>query len=254
VTFWSVWFDCFLDSGNLREFLLTKRKWFVSNPLVSSFFNYALSYKLGIVNLRSRFLDFANFLIHMRLSEFRFVKLIMTVSTITNNINENIFMELLSVFYWEFANSVDSFWIISIYMNNRGIKCFSYITAVKRASSINRIRRETNLIIDNHMDSTSYWKLRNFSKCKRLIHYTLRRERCITVKLNIQYLFFTLSVNFSMCFTHANRVDEFEMGRVVKKWNIDWFSFATSSREKFGFFGHCNMWNCIIDIIMQFCR
>ena len=91
----------------------------------------------------------------MRLREFRLVKLIVAVSTIANNINENILLELLSVFDCEFADSVDRLWIISIYMNNWCIKCFSYVTAVKRASSVNRVRSETNLIIDDHMDRTS---------------------------------------------------------------------------------------------------
>jgi hypothetical protein len=194
VTFWSVWFDCFLDSWNFLKFLLTKLQGLVSDPLVSIFFNYALTNKLCIINLRASFLDSAYFFIHMRLSKFRFIKLIMAVSTITNNINENILVELLSVFHCEFAYSVDSFWIISIYMNNWGIKCFSNITAVKWTSSINRIRRETNLIIDNHMNSTSDWKLRYFPKCKWFIHYTLSWERCITVKLNIQDLTFILSI------------------------------------------------------------
>jgi len=144
-----------VNSGYLREFLITKCKCLVSNPLVSIFLNYALSYKLGIVNLRGCFLDFAYFFIHMRLREFRLVKLIVAVSTIANNINENILLELLSVFDCEFADSVDRLWIISIYMNNWCIKCFSYVTAVKRASSVNRVRSETNLIIDDHMDRTS---------------------------------------------------------------------------------------------------
>jgi len=155
VTIRFVLFDCFLDSGNLSEFLITKCKSFVSDSLVSTVFNETFSNKLGIINLRPSFLDFANLFIHVRLSEFRFVKLVMSITTITNNINENILMKSLSVFYCEFAYSVDRFWIISIDMNNWGIKCFSNITAVERTSSINRISRETNLVIDNHMDSTS---------------------------------------------------------------------------------------------------
>jgi hypothetical protein len=146
--------------------LITKGKSLVSNSLVSTVLNDTLSDKLGIVYLWASFLNFTNLLVHVRLSEFRLIKLVMSISAITNNINQNILMEPLSVFNCEFAYSVDSFWIICVDMDNWGIKCLSDITAVERASSINRISCETNLIIDNHMNSASYLELWNFSKCK----------------------------------------------------------------------------------------
>ena len=102
----------------------------------------------------------------MRLSEFRFVKLIMAISSITNDVNKNILVESLSVFDCEFAYSVDSFWIISIDVNYRAIKRLSDVTAVKRTSSIYWICREANLIVYNHMDGPSNRELRDFTKCE----------------------------------------------------------------------------------------
>lgn len=146
--------------------MITEGKSLVSDSLVSTVFNDALRDELGIVNLRAGFLDFANLLVHVRLSEFRLVKLVVSITTITNNVNENILVESLSVFDCEFAHSVDGFWIISVDMNDWGIECLSDITAVEGASSINRICGETNLVIDNHVDSTSNLKLWYFSKCE----------------------------------------------------------------------------------------
>ena len=202
-----VLFYSFLDGWNLGEFLITKGKSLVSDSLVSTVFNDTLSDELGIVNLRACFLDFANLLIHVWLSEFRLVKLVVSITTITNNVNENILVESLSVFDCEFAHSVDGFWIISVDMNDWGIECLSDITAVERSSSVNRISSETNLIIYNHMDGTSNREFWNFSKCKRFIHNTLCGECCITVKLNIQYFLVCFSIKLSTCFAHTNWVD-----------------------------------------------
>jgi len=93
--------------------------------------------------------------IHFRLGKERLILFIMPEPSVTNNINEDIFMECLSVFDSDLHASIQKIWLICIDMNNWGTDNFSDLCAIIRWSSLPRVRCESNLIIHYNMNNSS---------------------------------------------------------------------------------------------------
>jgi hypothetical protein len=73
-------------------------------------------------------------LIHKRLGEVGLILLIVSISPIAHNINENVFLELLSVGYCYLHALIKDIRLVSIYMYHGCIYCFGDFCAVERRS------------------------------------------------------------------------------------------------------------------------
>ena len=71
-------------------------------------------------------------IVHQRLSENRLILLIVSISSVSNNINKDIFVKFLTISHSDLDDLVQNVRSVSVYMDNRGIYCFSYLCAVVR--------------------------------------------------------------------------------------------------------------------------
>ena len=91
-------------------------------------------------------------LIHHRLSKGGLILLIVTVSSVSDYINKNIFLELLSIINSKLDDLVDLLRIISVHMNDRSLDCFCHICAIETTPSFSRGCSKANLVIGHNMD------------------------------------------------------------------------------------------------------
>lgn len=96
-----------------------------------------------------------NFFIHFWLSKEGLILLIMAKSSITDNINEDIFFEFLSVLHCDFHASVQNIRLIGIYVDNGCPNDFGYFCTIKWWSRLPWIGSESDLIVHDDMNNTA---------------------------------------------------------------------------------------------------
>lgn len=94
-------------------------------------------------------------LVHLGLCEKGLVLLVVSESSVTDDIDENVLFELLSVLYSNLHATVQKVRFISIDMNDWCSNNLSYLCAVVRWSSLPRVCCKSYLIIHNNMDDAS---------------------------------------------------------------------------------------------------
>lgn len=76
----------------------------------------------------------------------------MTLFAVTDDINDDIRLELLTPVRGELMDEGDCFGIIAVDVEDRTVVCFTDIGCIRGRSSESRIRSESNLIIHDDMD------------------------------------------------------------------------------------------------------
>mmetsp|Transcript_33529 Transcript_33529/g.96260 ORF Transcript_33529/g.96260 Transcript_33529/m.96260 type:complete len:338 (-) Transcript_33529:360-1373(-) len=122
--------------------------------------------------------------VQFRLRESRLIQFVVSIATVANHINNNVFAPLVSPFHSCFQGSRDSQWIISITVEDRTSKCLSDITAVRGRSRIDRVCSESNLVVDDNVDGATNVKVGNLSQLHCLVYNTLSSNGSISVKQN----------------------------------------------------------------------
>ena len=129
--------------------------------LVSYFF---LGHRSILEQLSRVFLVDGNHLfdfgVHHWLGKARFIKLVVTEESISDDINHHILMELISIINCQSKHSIDHIRLICIYVENRSFNSFHDICRVKPRSVFCGSCCETNLIVNNDMDD-SLWRVTN---------------------------------------------------------------------------------------------
>jgi hypothetical protein len=100
--------------------------------------------------LRVKFKDIwsvLNLFIHERLCEVWLILLVMAVSPVANNINEDVLLELLSVLNCDLHALVKDVRLITIHMDHWSIDCLGNFSAVIRRSAAVRICGKADLVI-----------------------------------------------------------------------------------------------------------
>jgi len=125
--------------------------------------------------------------VHYWLGKWRLIKFIMTITTISNQINNKILFESFSIIFIlpiiisNLENSNHCLRIICIHMNNWGADSLGNISAVKTCSRLIWTCCESNLIINNHMNTSSNWIRFQILHLKRFIYNTLTCKGTISM-------------------------------------------------------------------------
>src|SRR5579871_4356545 len=114
----------------------------------------SLGKKFVNVDLQSRFLALDN-LVHPWLSETRLIRFIVALLSITDDINDDIRLELLSPVCRELMNKRNGFRIITVDMENRTIIGLADISCIRSGSSETRIRSKPNLVVNHNMNRSA---------------------------------------------------------------------------------------------------
>lgn len=99
---------------------------------------------------------FLNFFINFRLGEGRLILFIVTVPSIAYNIDEDIFVKLLSVGDCDFHALIEDVGDISVDVDDWGIDCFGHFGAVEGRTTLFGDCCKTDLVIVDDMDNTSW--------------------------------------------------------------------------------------------------
>ena len=110
--------------------------------------------KLIDVHFQCSFLVLDDF-VHPRLRETWLIRLVVSLLSIADDINDDIGLELLSPISSELMDESDSFSVITIDVEDRTIVSLANVCSIWRGSCETRISSETNLIVDNNMDRSS---------------------------------------------------------------------------------------------------
>lgn len=163
-----------------------------------------------------------NLFVHEGLSEHRLIQLIVTHSSVSNNINNDIRAEYLSVLSSDLEHSANIIDAIGVNVENRSIDGFSNVSAVKPSSSVVRSSSETNLVVSYDMDGTSNSVVLKILHLHALVNNTLTSESSISMednRNNLGSVVVLIVMLFSSSSSHHNRVHAFKVGGVSKDRN-----------------------------------
>ena len=138
----------------------------------------------------------------------------MAILAIAPEFDECIAPKCLSEFSGSLHRPYACFWIIAIDMKNRNVIRLRQIRAVLTAKSVLWIRRESNLIIDDHMKRAADVISSQLHKVEALRHRPLSRKRRVAMDKH-RNNFFSLAVfaQILLCARSSERdaVDKFQM-------------------------------------------
>ena len=98
---------------------------------------------------------FSNGLIHEWLRIARVITFVVTMTAIAHHIDDNVFVESLTVFPCESSDANASFGVVAIDVEDRCLNCLGDVAAIQRRTSELRRGRETNLVIDNEVNGST---------------------------------------------------------------------------------------------------
>ncbi|KAI6773510.1 hypothetical protein HG531_000359 [Fusarium graminearum] len=133
------------------------------------------------VNLRLLGVDA---LVHERLCERRLIRLVVTVLSVTVEIDDNIVLELGAPIGSELADKVDGLDIVGVNVEDGGVDSLGNIGTVGGGSGETGVGCETNLVVDNQVDGASSGEGRERVEAETLVDDTLSSKGSITVEEN----------------------------------------------------------------------
>ena len=141
----------------------------------------------------------------------------MPILAIAPEFDECITPKRLSEFSRSLHRPHACFWIIAIDMKNRNVIRLRQIRAVLTTESVLWIRRESNLIIDDHMQRAADVISSQLHKVEALRHRPLPRERRVAMdkhRNNFSSLAVFAQILLCTCSPERDSVDKFQMRRI----------------------------------------
>ena len=121
-------------------------------------------------------------LVHSWLGEHGLVDLVVTVSSVTDQINDNVGIEGLSEFSGDLGDVDNGIGIVGVDVEDRGIDDSANVGTVRRGSRVSRISGETDLVVAHEMDGPTDGIERKMAQVKSLVDDTLSSESSVTVE------------------------------------------------------------------------
>ena len=128
-----------------------------------------------------------NCLIHKRLGVTRVVAFVVSVTAIANEVDDHVFMELLAVIKCQTRNTHASFWVVSIHMENWRLNSFCNIAWILRRTRVLRRCGETNLVVDNDVNSSANAITTGVAHGKTFGNNSLTSKRSVAVHHDWQH-------------------------------------------------------------------
>ena len=94
--------------------------------------------------------------VHQRLSCTGLIRFVVSATAITNQIDDDVFLEPITVIRRQLADEQDGFRIVTVHVENRCIDHFCHVSAVFGRAGVFGVRGgETHLVIDHDMNRTA---------------------------------------------------------------------------------------------------
>src|SRR5688500_14707844 len=168
----------------------------------------------------------ADFLVQGRLSERRLVRLVVSVTTVPHDVDQKILPEFRPVLDRQAHDVYARFRIVGVDVYYRDLEPLGEITGIPRGSRVDRIRRESNLIVDDDVKRSASPISRETRQVERLRHDSLSRKCRVAMDTDRQHRGF---VALSTSGQHLSRsrnsrqdwIDYFEVARIRNQHDLD---------------------------------
>jgi len=166
-------------------------------------------------------------LVHERLCESRLIELVVSISSETNNVDDHIVAEFLSVLSSQLASLDDILNGICVNVDDRGVDGLAKISAVEPRPGADGGGGEADLVVDDDVNAAASGVVEEAVHLHALVDSTLSSEGGVSVKQDRAHLLPLLVVHvmlFSPDSAEDDGVDGFEVGRVGEESNCELFS------------------------------
>lgn len=164
-------------------------------------------------------------LVHEGLGERGLIRLVMSVLSVADEINDDVVLELGAPVSGKLANEGDGLNIIGVDVEDGGVDGLGNIGTVGSRSGEAGIGGETNLVVDNQVDGTTSGEGRKRVESETLVDDTLGGKGSITVKEDrhggLVVALVVIIVLDSTRLAQDNRVLGLQMGRVGDERELD---------------------------------
>src|SRR5210317_1555229 len=101
----------------------------------------------------TRCLLLLNLSVHHWLGARWLIGFVVTATAITNKVDYNVFLKLVTEIYRQLRHKTHSFWIVTVYVEDRSLNHFRDVSTVLCRASVFCFRSgEADLVVDNDMD------------------------------------------------------------------------------------------------------
>jgi len=155
-------------------------------------------------------------LVHHRLGNRGFVGFIMTITSITNHVDDHVLLKFFTKFDCQFGNKHTGFRVVTVYMANRRLNHSSHFCAIHRRTPVPRITSsKSNLVIDDNMYRTPGFITASLTHGKGLHYHPLAGKRGVAMDQNWQYITRGTIFESTLACTHRtfnDRINNFKVG------------------------------------------
>ena len=158
----------------------------------------------------------ADFFIHQRLGEARFVAFVMPEATIAPHVDDDRFLELLTEFGRHARREDDRLRIVAIDVEDRRLDHFRDIGGIGRRARETRIGGEADLVIDDEMQRTAGAMSLEAGEAETFRNHALTRKSRVAMNeqrhngVSIAVMLILLGAHLAQ----HHRIDDFEMRRI----------------------------------------
>lgn len=139
----------------------------------------------------------------------------MSVSPVSDDIDKDVFFELLAIRYCHFDHLVHQLRLIGVDMDDRRLDGLSHVCAVKTSPCFCWGCRKTDLVVSYDMDDTINVVMVQVGHLEAFINDSLAGNCSITVNQHGQALFLILQCIFnSLNVTHDDWINSLQMRRI----------------------------------------
>ena len=106
---------------------------------------------------------------------------VVAISSVPDDVDENVFVEELPVLHSELHNFINHFWFIGVHVEDGGLNSFCHICTIQACSSFSRSCSKPDLVVGNYMDDSVSLVMVQVRHLKTFIHYSLTGKSCISM-------------------------------------------------------------------------
>ena len=125
--------------------------------------------------------------VHERLRHGRVVALVVSATTVTDEVDHNIVLKRLTIPNGKFGNADDGFGVVAVDVENRGLHRFRDVGGVEGCPCVSRESREPDLVVDDHVNCSAGAVAAQLAHLQGLDDDTLARHCRVSVDEDRQH-------------------------------------------------------------------
>ena len=166
--------------------------------------------------------------VHAGLSEAGLVGFVVAITTITDNVDDDVALVFCAVVGGKLAHEVDGLYVVAVDVENGCIDSFGKVGWVRGGTGKAGVGSETDLVVDDEMDGASRAVAGEVVEAHGFVYDTLTSKGGITVEQNAHSgavcLFVTFEILNGISLSEHDGILRFKMGRIGDEGQRDLLS------------------------------